>query len=76
MKTWRPKSWSEQARDLCDRQIALIKAGINSIECSLAFFSDSYRHPLIRQRAAKRFGRMLREGKVRTNEDNQNRRMF
>ena len=70
MSTWRPKSWSELARELCDRQIALINAGINSIEYSLAFFGGSYRHPLIRQRAAKRFGRMLREGKVRTNEDN------
>jgi hypothetical protein len=70
MLTWRPKSWSEQARELCDRQIALINAEINSIEYSLAFLGNSYRHPLIRQRAAKRFGRMLREGKVRTNENN------
>lgn len=60
MKTWRPKSWSAQARIMADNQIR------QTLECgnpvySLRFFSNSYRADIIRLRAAKRFGRAMRK---------------
>ena len=64
MKTFRPKSWSKSAREMCDNQIAMIHAGWQTVNDAKEFFSNSYRHPLIKQRAAKRFGRLLRKGKV------------
>jgi len=64
MRTFRPKSWSEQAREMCDEQIMWIHTGWQTIEDAKKFFSNSYRHPLITNRAAKRFGRLLRKGKI------------
>ena len=64
MRTYHPKSWSQQAREMCDRQVAQINAGWSTIENATKFFSNSYRHHLIRERAAKRFGRLCRQGKV------------
>lgn len=67
MKTWRPASWSQQAREMCDKQIEYINGGHAFIEDALHLFSNSYRAPIIRGRAAKRFGRLLRAGKVKEN---------
>ena len=59
-KKWRPKSWSDQAREMGDRQITLIMSETNSIEYAKGFFSISYRPKIIRYRAAKRFGKWLK----------------
>ena len=63
MKTWRPASWSQQAREMCDKQVKMINAGYGLIEDVLHLFSTSYCAPIIRGRAAKRFGRLLKAGK-------------
>lgn len=79
MIKYRPKSWSQQAREMADKQFATYVA---ANECGdpeswlldpklrlweeehyLHFFSNSYRAPIIRQRAAKRFGRLVRKYK-------------
>ena len=63
MKTWRPASWSQQAREMCDKQVKMINAEHGLIEDVLHLFSTSYCAPIIRGRAAKRFGRLLKVGK-------------
>lgn len=67
MKKWRPASWSQQARRMCDLQVAYVNSGNALIEDALLLFSTSYHAPIIRGRAAKRFGRLLRAGKVKEN---------
>lgn len=67
MRNYYPQSWSQQARNMSNSEIQSINAGWSTIRGTLRFFSNSYRHPLIRQRAAKHFGRKRREGKVREN---------
>lgn len=64
MRTYHCKSWSTQAREMCDRQIILINAGWQTIDGAKEFFSISYRPKIIHYRAAKRFGRMIRANKV------------
>lgn len=67
MRNFHPASWSEQARRMCDNEIISVNAGWGTIEGACDLFSRSYRHPLIRGRAAKRFGRKVRSGKVHEN---------
>lgn len=67
MKTWRPASWNQQAREMCDRQVEYINAGHALVEDALHLFGSSYRAPIITGRAAKRFGRLMRAGKVKEN---------
>lgn len=67
MKKWRPLSWSQQARRMCDLQVTYVNNGNALIEDALLLFSTSYRAPIIRDRAAKRFGRLMRAGKVKEN---------
>ena len=67
MKTWHPESWSQQARNMSNNMIESVNVGYETIEGAIHFFSHSYRAPLIRHRAAKRFGRKVREGKVHEN---------
>ena len=67
MRNYHPESWSHQARKISTQEIECINAGWQTIEGAVEFFQHSYRHSLIRERAAKRFGRMLRAGKVREN---------
>ena len=62
---WHPESWSEQARNMCNKQVERVIAGRACIEQARCFFIMSYRHQRIRYRAAKRFGRLIRAGKVR-----------
>lgn len=65
--TYHAKSWSRQAREICDGQIMNIEDGWQTINGAIKFFSESYRADIIRYRAAKRFGRMVRAGKVHEN---------
>ena len=65
MKAWHPKSWSQQAREMCDNQIKAIERGEQTIEGAVRFFSQSYRADIVRNRASKRFGRKVRAGKVK-----------
>ena len=64
MKNWHPASYSQQARELCATQIRQINAGKQTIEGANHFFANSYRHPLVRRRAAKRLGMKIRQGLV------------
>ena len=65
MRAYRPASWSEQARRMGDRMIGYVNGGSMCLEQVSRFFNMSYRHPRIVYRAAKRFGRALRAGKVK-----------
>ena len=67
MYTYYPASWSAQARKICDNQIALINAGWQTIDGTRKFFSSHSRNNLIMNRAAKRFGRAMRAGKIHEN---------
>ena len=67
MRNYHPKSWSQQAREMSYQAIKSIEAGWNTIETTKEYFSNSYCHPLIRNRAAKHYGRMIRTGKVHEN---------
>ncbi len=64
MKAYNSRSWSQQARTMCDGQIMNINDGWQTINGAIKFFSESYRPDIIRNRAAKRFGRMVKAGKV------------
>lgn len=61
MKKYRPASWSQQAREMCDIQIEMVRRGYTTVEDVMKFFATSYRPDIIRQRAAKRFYRWLRK---------------
>ena len=65
MRRYHPRSWSESARYLCDRQVGFIKMGYATIDSVKSFFGVSYRAPIIRVRAAKRFSRLVKSGKVK-----------
>ena len=64
MKQYRPESWSAQARELSNRIAENVNCGAWCLEEAHRFWGLSYRHPRIVHRAAKRFGRLLREGKI------------
>ena len=64
-KNWHPRSWSVQARGLSDTVAYNVIDGSWTLADATAFFQRSYRHPLIVNRAAKRFGRLVRSGKVK-----------
>ena len=63
MRKYRPKSWSAQAREMADKQIFQTMQDGNPV-FSLRFFGNSYRAPIIRGRAAKRFGRAMRKAGI------------
>lgn len=67
MNKYRSESWSYQAREMSRKQINAIERGYQTIAGALKFFSNSYRHPKICERAAKHFGRQVRMGKVHEN---------
>ena len=67
MRTYHPDSWSRQARDMSNWKIWSVNHGWDTIEGAVRFFGTSYRHPLIRNRAAKHFGRQVRARKVHDN---------
>ena len=61
MRNWHPKSWSEQARELADRQVEYVVYGDKTIKEVLHFFSISYRADIIKYRAEKRFMRKIKK---------------
>ena len=61
MKKWHPKGWSEQARELADRQAEYVVYGDKTIKEVLHFFSISYRADIIKYRAEKRFIRKMKK---------------
>ena len=61
MRNWHPKSWSEQARELADRQVEYVVYGDKTIKEVLHFFSISYRADIIKYRAEKRFLRKIKK---------------
>lgn len=56
MRTWHPDSWSVQARRLADRFFEW-----EDKEDALKSLHNSYRHPLIKQRAIKSFMRKYKK---------------
>ena len=62
MRTYRPPSYSQQARKLCDKQILYIKSNLTTIKEAREILFNTYRSPLVKQRAIKRFGRKIRKG--------------
>ena len=77
-RTYHPKSWSQQARSMADvifEQVIYFnyihpenwEHEESPEKWATEFFQASYRHPLIRSRAAGRYGRMLREYKKKKN---------
>ena len=61
MRKFKPESWSQQARRMCWNQLSQCLSGDKTEENCVEFFSNSYRASIIRIRAAKKFGRELRE---------------
>ena len=61
MRNWHPKGWSEQARELADRQVEYVVYGNKTIKEVLHFFSISYRADIIKHRAEKRFIRKMKK---------------
>ena len=61
MRSYYPKSWTQQARKMADNQIEQILDGEITRAEATRFFADSYHAPIIRYRAAKRFGREMRK---------------
>ena len=61
MRKWHPKGWSEQARELADRQVEYVVYGNKTIKEVLHFFSISYRADIIKYRAEKRFIRKMKK---------------
>lgn len=65
-KKWRPKSYSQQAREMCNKALFYYYSKEYpeyGEKEAVEFFQNSYRDPLIRARTAKRFGRIVRKGK-------------
>lgn len=56
-KNWHPKSWSQQARELGD----IFFYNWENKEEAIATLKNSYRAPIIRYRAIKRFARKLKK---------------
>lgn len=62
MRNYYPyNSYSKKARALSDYKIELLEANLTTVQAVTRFFRASYRHKLIKRRAAKRFGRYLRK---------------
>ena len=61
MRNWHPKGWSEQARELADKQVEYVVYGDKTIKEVLHFFSISYRADIIKHRAEKRFIRKMKK---------------
>ena len=64
MRAFHVQSWSEQAREFYDNIEHNVNCGGWSIDHAIYFIHNSYRAPIIRGRAAKKFGRRLRAGRI------------
>ena len=67
MRTWHPASYSEQARELCDKWVEGVNEGWLLLDEVLYKVRASYRQPLVKERAWRRFNRLVRAGKVHEN---------
>ena len=65
--SYRPESYSEQARKLCNRAITNVNSGVWCMEQAFRSFCLSWRCPLIRFRALNKFNRYVKAGKVHEN---------
>lgn len=66
-KKYKTKSWSQQSRKLCDKALFYYynaEYPNYGEKEAIEFFQNSYRSPLIKARASKRFGRIIRKGKM------------
>ena len=61
---WRFDSWSKQARCMSDGYIKWIRLGAISYEDAKEMIFNSYRAPIIKNRALKRLNRWYRKGKI------------
>ena len=61
MKKMKTVSWSMRARTMYCIQLNQYLRGEKSEQECVEFFSTSYKAPIIRMRAAKKFGRMMRK---------------
>ena len=59
MRTWHPDSWTVQARELADNFYSW-----DDKDHAFMSLRHSYRHPLIRLRACKRFGKLRRKNNI------------
>lgn len=77
-RIYHSKSWSQQARTIADSIFNQViyytykhpekwTDEDTPEKWAIEFFQTYYRHPLIRQRAAARYGRLLREYKKKKN---------
>lgn len=62
-------SWSKNARKIADMQVEYVNDGWALIHEVENFIPTMEENPIIKQRVAKRFGRMVRSGKVKDNID-------
>lgn len=62
-------SWSKRAREIADMQAEYVEDGWALIHDVTNFIPTMEENPIIKQRVAKRFGRMVRSGKVKDNID-------
>lgn len=67
MKVKKTKSWSELAREMCNKQIEQIKVGHALVSDAEYLFSNSLRYKTIVYRAAKRFGKLKKAGLIKEN---------
>ena len=67
MRTWHPASYSEQAREMSNNWIEAVNEGYLLIDEVLYKVRVSYRQPLVKERAYRRFLRYVRAGKVKEN---------
>ena len=56
MKTWHPKSYSQQARDFVDVMLKYVHTQ-EDYDWAVNTLFNSYRGPLVKMRATKRFKR-------------------
>lgn len=62
--SYHAKSYSKQARDMSNQVMEHVNRGAWCIEQAFRFFTLSYRHVLIKDRALNRFRRYLKNGKI------------
>ena len=66
-RSWHPTSYSVQARNMCNSWIEGINNGYLLIDEVLYKVRVSYRQPLVKERALRRFTRLVKAGKVHNN---------
>lgn len=57
-------SWSDRAREIADMQAEYVNSGWATISDVIKLLNNLEENPLIKNKAAKRFGKLVRAGKV------------